>query len=740
MKEDTIPETIDQIEDLELEREVECIDFEIGDHVVYPHHGAGQVMKKEDKEILGEVRQYLTIKILHNDMTVMVPCENAGKAGLRRDHRRRDRPEGARRALGRHLRDAQELEPPLQAQPRQDQDGRHLRARRGRPQPRHPRAGQGPVDGREADVHAREEDPGLRADVRAREVRGRGRGLPRPRPHAREAGHRRLADLPAPTHDPRPCGPRFVRRSHAVGAPRSSWPPAAASASAPAGPRRSSRSPAGRWSSGRSTRCARPASARDRGGPARPRRVAEALLAAAAGGFPLGFALVEGGATRSESVRNALAAAGDVDGGARARRRAPARRARAVRARRSPRSPTPTPRSPPRGSPTRSRRPGPTATWSRTLDRSRLWAVQTPQAFRAAVLRAGARRRRRTCSPRATDDAWLVERAGGQRARRRVPAGQLQGDHAARPGAGREPAVLTDYHLHLRPDERGPPAGALLHAGQRRALPRGRRGARHRRARRRRAHPPLHAGARGLAAPLVAPLGARRRRRLLRASCARRPTCGSASRPTSCAGREDRIARFLEARDWDYVVGSVHFVGDAGVDLEGRSGTTSGAAAIAPTASGSATSTTLAEAARSGLYDIMAHPDLVKIWGGARPLPERDPRRYYEPAIEAIARGRRGDRGLDGRAAQARRRALPGARRCSRWPSTPGCPIALSSDAHAPDQVGYALRRRARGARGRRRERAVRVRAARAADGADRVSGPHRPRASTRTPSRPAGR
>jgi CarD family transcriptional regulator len=52
--------------------------------VVYPHHGAGQVIKKEDKEILGERREYLTIKILHNDMTVMVPCQNAGKAGLRR--------------------------------------------------------------------------------------------------------------------------------------------------------------------------------------------------------------------------------------------------------------------------------------------------------------------------------------------------------------------------------------------------------------------------------------------------------------------------------------------------------------------------------------------------------------------------------------------------------------------------------------------------------------------------------
>ena len=36
------------------------------------------------KEVLGEKREYLTIKILHNDMTVMVPCCNADKAGLRR--------------------------------------------------------------------------------------------------------------------------------------------------------------------------------------------------------------------------------------------------------------------------------------------------------------------------------------------------------------------------------------------------------------------------------------------------------------------------------------------------------------------------------------------------------------------------------------------------------------------------------------------------------------------------------
>ena len=75
----------EHLEDLEIaEVEVVHIEFEIGDNVVYPHHGAGKVIRKEQKEILGERREYLTIKILHNDMTVMVPTENAALAGLRR--------------------------------------------------------------------------------------------------------------------------------------------------------------------------------------------------------------------------------------------------------------------------------------------------------------------------------------------------------------------------------------------------------------------------------------------------------------------------------------------------------------------------------------------------------------------------------------------------------------------------------------------------------------------------------
>src|SRR5262249_42976155 len=58
--------------------------YKVGDKVVYPHHGAGTVVKRESREVLGEKREYLTIQILHNDMTVQVPAENAEKVGLRK--------------------------------------------------------------------------------------------------------------------------------------------------------------------------------------------------------------------------------------------------------------------------------------------------------------------------------------------------------------------------------------------------------------------------------------------------------------------------------------------------------------------------------------------------------------------------------------------------------------------------------------------------------------------------------
>src|SRR3954468_15474472 len=58
--------------------------YKVGDKVVYPHHGAGTVVKREKREVLGEKREYLTIRIEHNDMTVNVPADNCEIVGLRK--------------------------------------------------------------------------------------------------------------------------------------------------------------------------------------------------------------------------------------------------------------------------------------------------------------------------------------------------------------------------------------------------------------------------------------------------------------------------------------------------------------------------------------------------------------------------------------------------------------------------------------------------------------------------------
>jgi CarD family transcriptional regulator len=58
--------------------------FDVGDKVVYPHHGAGTVIRKEQRVVLSQEREYLTIQISHSDMTVNVPTENADRVGLRK--------------------------------------------------------------------------------------------------------------------------------------------------------------------------------------------------------------------------------------------------------------------------------------------------------------------------------------------------------------------------------------------------------------------------------------------------------------------------------------------------------------------------------------------------------------------------------------------------------------------------------------------------------------------------------
>jgi histidinol-phosphatase (PHP family) len=154
------------------------------------------------------------------------------------------------------------------------------------------------------------------------------------------------------------------------------------------------------------------------------------------------------------------------------------------------------------------------------------------------------------------------------------------------------------------------------------------------------------------------------------------------------AGREDKLAAFLEAREWDFVLGSVHFVRDAAVDLEGPQWEHVWGRGERADRIWQRYFETLAAAAASGLYDVMAHPDLVKVWGDARPQPERDPRHYYEPAVEAML-----DAGVAMEVSTAGLRKPVGelypAPALLAMAVDAGLPISLSSDAHVPDQVGF---------------------------------------------------
>lgn len=57
--------------------------YKIGDKVVYPMHGAGIIEAIEEKEVLGEKRQYYILRLPVGDMKVMIPINNCREVGLR---------------------------------------------------------------------------------------------------------------------------------------------------------------------------------------------------------------------------------------------------------------------------------------------------------------------------------------------------------------------------------------------------------------------------------------------------------------------------------------------------------------------------------------------------------------------------------------------------------------------------------------------------------------------------------
>jgi len=150
-------------------------------------------------------------------------------------------------------------------------------------------------------------------------------------------------------------------------------------------------------------------------------------------------------------------------------------------------------------------------------------------------------------------------------------------------------------------------------------------------------------------------------------------------------GREDRLANLLEGRDWDYVIGSIHFLRDAAVDMDGDFDVWRSAD---PDRVWSRYFGWLGEAARSGLFDVLAHPDLVKVWGAERPRPSGDLRRFYDRAMDGIADS---DVAIEVSTAGLRKPVgeIYPAPAFLEMCLEAGCPVALSSDAHVPDELGY---------------------------------------------------
>ncbi|CAN5718627.1 CarD family transcriptional regulator [soil metagenome] len=57
--------------------------FKVGDRVVYPHHGAAIIKRKEKRKVHGETRDYFVLEMVHGELTLSVPADKAEDVGMR---------------------------------------------------------------------------------------------------------------------------------------------------------------------------------------------------------------------------------------------------------------------------------------------------------------------------------------------------------------------------------------------------------------------------------------------------------------------------------------------------------------------------------------------------------------------------------------------------------------------------------------------------------------------------------
>ena len=57
--------------------------FEVGETVVYPHHGAATIIEVKERIIKGEAKKYLKLNVTQGDLIIEVPAENVDLVGVR---------------------------------------------------------------------------------------------------------------------------------------------------------------------------------------------------------------------------------------------------------------------------------------------------------------------------------------------------------------------------------------------------------------------------------------------------------------------------------------------------------------------------------------------------------------------------------------------------------------------------------------------------------------------------------
>lgn len=149
-------------------------------------------------------------------------------------------------------------------------------------------------------------------------------------------------------------------------------------------------------------------------------------------------------------------------------------------------------------------------------------------------------------------------------------------------------------------------------------------------------------------------------------------------------GREEDLVRILERYEWDYVIGSIHFIGEWGFDNPAEVNRY----ADWDISELYARFFTLERmAAESGLFDILAHIDLIKKFGHR---PSHDLGRLYADVAESIARA---DVAIELSTAGLRKpvgEVYPNPvllAECARR----GVPLVISSDAHSPQEVAWGF-------------------------------------------------